>query len=285
MFLTPIGTKQMTNNTNISPFEQNNYETILTSLQNGVLQITLNRLEKLNAFNSIMRRELINIIDEAAGDKNVRCLLINANGRAFCAGQDLNDRKPLKNGEKYDLSQNLNNEYNPLFRKIKNLEKPIICAVNGIAAGAGASLALACDITFAAQSANFILSFVKIGLAPDCGITWILPRLIGPQRAMAMAISGEPISSNDAALWGMIWQCVPNDELLSKSTQFANLIAKGAPNAIAAIKSNLQAAWQNNYSDHLDLERDTQKKLGLTNDYSEGVASFMEKRPPNYTGE
>lgn len=276
MLLTPIGATKMTNN--------QNFETILTSLNDGVLQITLNRPEKLNSFNAIMRRELTEIIDNAAQNTDVRCLLISAAGRAFCAGQDLSDRKPLQNGEKHDLSLSLNNEYNPLLRKMKALGKPIICAVNGVAAGAGSSLALASDVTFAAQSARFILSFAKIGLAPDCGTTWILPRLIGPQRAMAMSLSGDPVSAQDAAKWGMIWQCVPDEDLLPKALDFAKNLAKGAPNALAAIKANIGAAWQNDYSSQLDLERDTQQKLGFTEDYSEGVRAFGERRPPHFCG-
>jgi len=259
-------------------------ETIRYSVEQGVAIITLERPDHLNSVNAVMRRELNEAIDDAVADAEVRCLLVTGAGRGFCAGQDLGERKPLNNGEKHDLSLTLDREYNPLLRKLDALQKPVVCAVNGVAAGAGVSLALASDVCFAAEHARFILSFVNIGLSPDCGATWLLPRLLGPQRALAFALSGEAITAPQAAQWGMIWKCVEEEQLMPAALAFAQGLAAKAPGSLAAIRQGMRAAWRNSFSDQLDMERDTQQRLGFTEDYSEGVSAFRERRAPSFTG-
>lgn len=254
------------------------------TVDDGVAILTLNRPDQLNSFNAAMRRALNEAIDKAVADEAVRCLLITGAGRGFCAGQDLGERKPLPNGEKHDLSLTLDADYNPLMRKLDALEKPIVCAVNGVAAGAGVSLALSSDICFASEKARFILSFVNIGLAPDCGATWILPRLIGPQRALAFALSGEAVPARQAEQWGMIWQCVGEEELMPTALAFAKNLATKAPGSLGAIRQAMRAAWRNSLSEQLDLERDTQQRLGYTDDYGEGVTAFRERRTPRFAG-
>lgn len=258
--------------------------TILYAVEDGVALITLNRPDHLNAFNAAMRSALAEAVDRAAADPAVRCILLTGAGRGFCAGQDLSERKPLPDGAKHDLSQTLEQEYNPFFRKLDALEKPIVCAVNGVAAGAGVSLALAADVTFAAQQARFILAFVNIGLAPDCGATWSLPRLIGQQRAMALALSGEPVGAAEAAQWGLVWRCVADEHLLPEAMAFARRLATRAPLSLATIRHNIRAAWRHDFSGQLDLERDSQQRLGYTDDYGEGVTAFRERRAPRFTG-
>ena len=259
-------------------------ETIGYAVEDGVALLTLNRPDQLNCFNAVMRRELNEAVDAAVADNAVRCLFITGAGRGFCAGQDLGERKPLPNGEKHDLSLTLNAEYNPLMRKLDALEKPIVCAINGVAAGAGVSLALSSDVCFASEKARFILSFVNIGLAPDCGATWVLPRLIGQQRALGFALSGEAIPAPQAEQWGMIWKCVSEEELVPTALAFARGLATKAPGSLAAIRQQMRAAWRNTLSEQLDLERDTQQRLGYTDDYGEGVTAFRERRAPRFTG-
>lgn len=258
--------------------------TILFTVEDGVATLTLNRPEQLNAFNGAMRTELSEAVDRAVADDSVRCLLITGAGRGFSAGQDLSERKPLPDGARHDLSRTLDAEYNPLLRKLEGLDKPLVCAVNGVAAGAGTSLALSADLTFAATSARFVLSFVNIGLAPDCGATWMLPRLIGQQRALAFALSGEAITAPEAATWGMIWKCVPDEDLMPQAMAFARKLASRAPGSLRAIRQNMRAAWRNDFAEQLDLERDTQQQLGYTDDYGEGVTAFRERREPRFTG-
>jgi len=260
------------------------WTTIECNLAENVLQITLDRPDLLNAINAQMRTELSEAFNLAATNQQVRAILLTGNGRAFCAGQDLGERPPLPDGRKYDLGEGLENEYNPLMRQLASLEKPLIAAVNGVAAGAGVSLGLAADVTFASDNARFIASFSNIGLGPDCGASWILPHLIGPQRAKAFLMSGQPVTAQTAAEWGMIWQALPAEELLPAAREFACALAAKGPLSLAAIKRTTNAAWGNSYADQLDLERDTQRQVGLSDDYTEGLAAFREKRKAVFTG-
>lgn len=259
-------------------------ETIETSLSGGVLEIALNRPDRLNAINTAMRAELAAAFTMAAEDEAVRCILLSARGRGFCAGQDLGERPPPPPGERHDLGKALGEEYNPLFRQIAALPKPVVSAVNGVAAGAGLSLAIAADVTFAASDARFILSFANIGLGPDCGTSWHLPRLIGSQRAKALAMSGEAFSGEDAARWGMVWKAVPPAELQSAAAGFAARLAAQPPLALATVKRAMDASWHASLSDQLEAERIMQRELGHTDDYVEGVAAFREKRKAVFTG-
>ncbi|OCC23508.1 2-(1,2-epoxy-1,2-dihydrophenyl)acetyl-CoA isomerase [Croceicoccus estronivorus] len=258
--------------------------TIVVTCASGVMEIVLDRPDLLNSINTAMRAELSRAFAQAETDRTIRCVLLTGNGRAFCAGQDLGERKPLPDGQKYDLSLALEGEYNPLLRQITNLPKPVVCAVNGVAAGAGVSLALAADITFAARSARFVLSFANIGLGPDCGASWLLPRLIGPQRAAGFAMSGDPVSATQAEAWGMIWRCIPDEELIPSARSFARQLAVKGPLALAATKRALAASWHNTFSAQLDLERDSQQALGYSDDYTEGVAAFRDKRMARFGG-
>lgn len=263
---------------------QREWTTIDCQLDEGILQIALNRPDLLNSVNTAMRAELSEAFSKASVDPDIRVVLLTGNGRAFCAGQDLGERKPLPDGQKHDLGKSLDREYNPLMRQIAACEKPLIAAVNGVAAGAGVSLALMADVTFASNKARFVLSFANIGLGPDCGASWMLPRLIGAQRAKAFAMSGQPVNAESAAAWGMIWQAVPAEELLSAAREFSHTLAAKGPLALAVAKRTMNDGWENSFSEQLDLERDTQRELGLTDDYTEGVAAFREKRPAQFQG-
>lgn len=260
------------------------WTTIETSAAGGIMTIALNRPDLLNSINTAMRADLMAAFRQAESDGAIRCVVLTGNGRAFCAGQDLGERAPLPEGQKYDLGKGLDEEYNPLVRQIAALSKPVVAAVNGVAAGAGVSLALLADVTFASTNARFILSFANIGLGPDCGASWLLPRLIGPQRAKAFAMGGEPVPAAQAADWGLIWQAVPSDELMQAANAFAAKLAAKGPLALATIKSAMADSWHNPLSDQLDIERDGQRNLGFTDDYTEGVTAFREKRAPRFTG-
>ncbi len=260
------------------------FATIRVSRFERVLEIRLARPERLNAVNTAMRAELARAVALAAADDAIRAVLLTAEGRAFCVGQDLGERAPLPDGRKHDLSLALDREYNPLFRALAGLEKPVVAAVNGVAAGAGVSLALAADVTFAAASARFILSFANLGLGPDCGASWLLPRLVGPQRAAAIAMSGEPVAAGEAAGWGLIWRAVPDEELQAQALAFATHLAGKGPLALAATKAALAASWRHDLSTQLDLERDQQQRLGYSDDYTEGVAAFRDRRPADFRG-
>jgi 2-(1,2-epoxy-1,2-dihydrophenyl)acetyl-CoA isomerase len=239
--------------------------------------VTLNRPDRLNAFNQAMYRALAQALDDAAGDIDCRAVLLTGAGRGFCAGQDLSDISG-------DLGDTIENFYNPLVRRIRALNKPVLCAVNGTAAGAGANIALACDIVLAARSAKFIQSFAKIGLVPDSGGTWLLPRLIGEARAKALAMLAEPISAETAESWGMIWRAVDDDKLKSESEALAAHLASQPTQGLAMIKQAFAKSATNNLDAQLDLERDLQRQAGATPDYTEGVAAFIAKRPPKFTG-
>jgi len=257
-------------------------EPVLVSLDAGVLRLTLNRPDTLNAFTVAMTQALAAAMARAEAESAVRCVLITGAGRGFCAGQDLTERD--MNAKDIDLGGGLDTRYNPLVRRMRALEKPVICAVNGVAAGAGANFALACDIVFAARSASFIQAFVKIGLVPDCGGTYFLPRLAGMQRAMALAMTGDRLSAEDAERFGVIWKCVDDAQLAAETEKFARALAGGPTKSLGLIKKAMYSSANNTLAAQLDLERDLQREVGKGADYREGVAAFLEKRKPQFTG-
>jgi len=248
----------------------------------GYWVITLNRPDRLNAFNDAMHQALAAALDEAERS-GVRALLITGAGRAFSSGQDLNDRI-APTGEVAVLGEALAKYYNPLVQRLRALPFPVIAAVNGTAAGAGANVALACDIVLAARSAQFIEAFARIGLIPDSGGTWMLPRLIGPARARALALLAEPLPAETAAAWGLIWKAVDDDKLMAEAEQLCAQLAAGPTAGYALIKRALDAACDNDLAAQLDLERELQREASLTPDYAEGVRAFMAKRAPRFTG-
>lgn len=251
----------------------------------GVAVISLNRPDKLNSFNAQMHAELREALTKVARDTDTRALLITGNGRGFCAGQDLSERQGAPSSEMpNDLGLSLESNYNPLIRQIRNLELPVICAVNGVAAGAGANIALACDLVLAARSASFIQAFCKIGLVPDSGGTWTLPRLVGQARAMGLAMLGDKISAEQAQGMGMIWQVIDDETLKDEALSLARRLASQPTRGLALIKRAMHASWDNSLNQQLDLERDLQTFAGRTEDYREGVSAFMEKRQPNFKG-
>lgn len=262
-----------------------NLETLLFEVTDGVAKLVLNRPDKLNSFNQQMHAEIRQCMKQVASDPAIRCLLITGSGRGFCAGQDLTDRDVSADTAMPDLGDSVERNYNPLIRSIKKLEKPVICAVNGVAAGAGSSLALACDIVYAARSASFIQSFGKIGLIPDSGGSWTLPRLVGHARAMGMAMLAEKIPAQQAEAWGMIWKCVDDDALMDEAMQQAKFLATQPTRGLGYIKRVLQASLANTLDEQLDLERDMMRIAGRTQDYREGVNAFMNKREPKFTGQ
>ena len=257
---------------------------ILSEVEQGVMTITLNRPDRLNGFNDLMHQQLAACLTQAERDENVRCLLITGAGRGFCAGQDLNDRNVDPSGPAPDLGLSVERFYNPLVRRLAALPKPVIAAVNGVAAGAGATLALGCDIVLAARSANFVMAFSKLGLVPDCGGSWFLPRVAGRARAMGLALLGEKLSAEQAAQWGMIWQLVEDAELADTSRQLARHLATQPTFGLGLIKKALQASETNGLDAQLDLERDYQRLAGRSDDYREGVSAFLAKRPPQFSG-
>jgi 2-(1,2-epoxy-1,2-dihydrophenyl)acetyl-CoA isomerase len=258
-------------------------EPVLVSLDAGVMRITLNRPEKLNAFNPDLHQGLAAAMARAESESAVRCVLITGAGRGFCAGADLTQRD-LKSGAPVDLGAGLDAWYNPLVKRMRALPKPIVCAVNGVAAGAGANFALACDIVFAARSASFIQAFIKIGLVPDCGGTYFLPRLAGMQRAMALAMTGERLSAEDAERFGLIWKCVDDAQLAPETERFARALANGPTQSLGLVKKALYDSEGNSLAAQLDLERDLQREVGKGSDYREGVSAFLEKRKPAFKG-
>ena len=255
---------------------------ILVEERAGYRVITLNRPQRLNAFNEMMHVALQHALDAAEADTTCRALLLTGAGRAFCAGQDLSDRLANASSAPPDLGRTLGEFYNPLVRRLRALPMPIVCAVNGAAAGAGANLAFACDIVVAARSASFLQAFARIGLAPDCGGTWFLPRLVGEARARGLALLAEPISAEKAEQWGLIWQMVDDSALMEHAVALVEKLAAGPNGAYAAIKQALNASTDNDLSTQLDLERDIQRQLGRSSDYGEGVKAFMEKRRPQF---
>ena len=256
---------------------------ILSEARAGYHVITLNRPERLNAFNDAMHEALRDAIAQAEADESCRALLITGAGRGFCAGQDLSDRL-LKPGEKPLPRKSLEIYYNPLVRKLRALPFPVIAAVNGVAAGAGCNVALACDIVLAARSASFTQSFARIGLIPDSGGTWLLPRLVGEARARALALLAEPLPAEKAEQWGLVWKCVDDAALAGEARKLCEHFAAAPTQGLALIKRALDASAGNSFDAQLDLERDLQREANMTPDYAEGVRAFMEKRKPNFSG-
>lgn len=257
---------------------------ILVDKRAGYRVVTLNRPQRLNSFTDDMHVALKMALDDAQADPGCRALMITGAGRAFCAGQDLNDRIP-KPGETIVLGVALEQFYNPLIRLLRALPFPVVAAVNGVAAGAGANIALACDIVLAAKSATFVQAFSKIGLVPDSGGTWFLPRLVGPARARGLALLADPVPAEKAESWGLIWKCVPDDELIGAANELCMRFASGPTYGLSLIKRALDASETNDLRTQLDLERDLQRSAGSSPDYAEGVRAFMEKRAPKFTGE
>ena len=259
------------------------YETILFEVRDAAARLTLNRPEKLNSFNVQMHLEIQAALDEVTSNAGVRALLLTGAGRAFSAGQDLSDRA-VAPGKPVDLGASIEMYYAPLVRRLRSLPVPIVCGVNGVAAGAGANVALACDLVIAAKSASFIESFSKIGLIPDTGGTYFLPRLIGTARAMGLAMLGDKITAEEAASWGLIWRCIDDAEFRPAVDAVVKQLAAGPTRALARIKQAIYASGNNTFDQQLDLERDFMRELGDSNDFREGAVAFLEKRRPRFTG-
>jgi 2-(1,2-epoxy-1,2-dihydrophenyl)acetyl-CoA isomerase len=260
------------------------YEHILFAQEGGIARLTLNRPDRLNSFNDAMHAEVRDALGLVRAERSARVLLLTGNGRGFCAGQDLSDRAVSAGDAPVDLGASIERNYKPLVLGLRSLPLPVICAVNGVAAGAGANLAFACDIVVAAKSASFIEAFSKLGLIPDTGGTYFLPRLVGTARAMGMAMLGEKISAERAAAWGLIWQCVEDAELPALAETLAAHFAQAPTRGLARTKQALYASGANALETQLDLERDFMRELGGSDDYREGVAAFMAKRQPKFTG-
>jgi 2-(1,2-epoxy-1,2-dihydrophenyl)acetyl-CoA isomerase len=256
------------------------YETIQFDIADSIARITLNRPDKLNSFTTQMHGELRDALS-SLGD--ARVLILTGAGRAFCAGQNLNDRA-VTHGESVDLGVTVETCWNPLIRQLTDLHQPIIARVNGVAAGAGANVALACDLVVAAKSAKFIQSFSAIGLIPDSGGTWILPRLVGQARALGLALTGDPLPAEIAADWGLIWKAVDDEALDAEVDALAARLAALPPLGLAGIKQMIRASWSHTLDQELVHQRDAMRRLGYTADYREGVAAFLEKRPAKFKG-
>jgi 2-(1,2-epoxy-1,2-dihydrophenyl)acetyl-CoA isomerase len=255
--------------------------TILLTEDKGIARITLNRPDRLNSFTAAMHGEVRDALDTAA--KSARVIVITGAGRGFCAGQDLNDRA-VAPGQAVDLGETVETSWNPLVRRLASLPQPVIARVNGVAAGAGANIALACDLVVAGRSAKFIQSFANLGLIPDSGGSWHLPRLVGQARALGLALTAEPLPAEKAAEWGLIWKCVEDDALDAQVDELASRLASLPPLGLAAIKQLIRSSGERTLDQELDLQRDEMRRLGFTEDYREGVAAFLEKRPAVYQG-
>ena len=260
------------------------YETVRLDVADGVATLTLNRPERLNSFTVAMHGEVRAAIDAADADPSVRCLLLTGAGRGFCAGQDLADRAVAPGSDTLDLGASIENHYKPLLLRLRGLRMPTVCAVNGVAAGAGANIPFVCDLVYAANSAAFIQSFSKLGLVPDCGGTWWLPRLLGPARAMGLALLGDKLSAAQAAEWGLIWRAVDDAELMPAALAAARQLASGPTRGYVRTRAAMDAGLGLSFEAALDLERDYQRELGRSDDYREGVTAFLEKRAPRFSG-
>jgi 2-(1,2-epoxy-1,2-dihydrophenyl)acetyl-CoA isomerase len=256
------------------------YETIDFKADGPVARITLNRPDRLNSFTAKMHGELREVL---ANLGDARVVVLTGAGRGFCAGQDLNDRA-VAPGEAVDLGETVQACWNPLVRTLTSLPQPVIARVNGVAAGAGANIALACDIVVAAKSAKFIQSFSAIGLIPDSGGTWVLPRLVGQARALGLALTGAPLPAEKAAEWGLIWKAVDDDQLDPEVDAIAHKLASLPPLGIAAIKDMIRSSWQYSLDEELERQAGAMRRLGFTEDYREGVSAFLEKRTPTFVG-
>ena len=261
------------------------YETVRLERADGVATLTLNRPDRLNSFTVAMHGELRAALDEVAADTAVRCLVLTGAGRGFCAGQDLADRAVAPGSEALDLGFSIENYYKPMLLRLRHLRMPTVCAVNGVAAGAGANIPFACDLVIAARSASFIQSFSKLGLVPDCGGTWWLPRLVGPARAMGLALLGDKLPAAQAEQWGLIWRCVDDDQLMPSALELARQLASGPTRGYVRTREAIEANLERSFEAALDVERDYQRELGRSSDYREGVTAFIDKRAPRFSGQ
>jgi 2-(1,2-epoxy-1,2-dihydrophenyl)acetyl-CoA isomerase len=260
------------------------YDHILFASEGGIARLTLNRPDRLNSFNDAMHAEVRDALGRVAADATTRVLLLTGAGRGFCAGQDLADRAVAPGAAPVDLGDSVERNYKPLVLALRALPIPVVCAVNGVAAGAGANLALACDLVLATKSASFIQPFCKLGLIPDTGGTYFLPRLVGAARAMGLALLGDKLSAEQAADWGLIWRCIDDVEFAAEVEKLLARLAAAPTRGLARTKAALHASPANTLDAQLDLERDCMRELGASDDYREGVAAFTGKRPPRFTG-
>lgn len=264
---------------------EDRFDTVLLKRSEGVATLTLNRPERLNSFTAAMHADLRAALELVRGDRSLRALILTGAGRGFCAGQDLGERTRAIADGTLDLSASVDTNYKPLVLALRSLDMPVLAAVNGIAAGAGSSLALACDVVFATRSASFIQSFGKLGLIPDTGGSWMLPRAVGHARAMGLALFAEPLTAEQAAEWGLIWRCVDDEALMPTVVDAARKLASGPTRGYIRTRQALLASTANELETQLDLERDFMGELGNSRDYREGVAAFVAKRAPHFTGE
>jgi 2-(1,2-epoxy-1,2-dihydrophenyl)acetyl-CoA isomerase len=260
------------------------FETIQLQIAQGVATLTLNRPDRLNSLNRVMLGELNTALATVRLDTSVRCLLLTGSGRAFCTGQDLDDESVDPALGPIDLGAVIEHSYRPIVVGIRDLPIPVVAAVNGVAAGAGANIALACDLVIAALSASFVQPFCRLGLLPGAGGTWTLPRLVGPVRAMGLALLGEPLEAADAQAWGLIWECVPDEQLTARAAELAARLAEGPTLGFARTKQAIQASAVQTLEASLDLEGAFLRELGGSLDYREGVAAFRARRPPRFIG-
>jgi len=261
------------------------YETITYEKSEGVAIITLNRPDVLNAVNEKMGQELLDSLRAAERDSEVRCVVITGKGRAFCAGEDIQDlRGDYERGVNPKLGQRLLHKYNPIIRRIRQMEKPVIAAVNGVAAGAGAGIAYSCDLRIASDTAKFIQAFIRVGLAPDSGTSFFLPRLVGFSKAMELALTGEELASKDAERFGLVSKVVPTDQLMTMTKEIANRLATGPTKAIGLTKRALNKSISSDLETVLDYESYMQEIAGATSDHDEAVKAFFEKRKPIFKG-
>ena len=259
------------------------YQNILFGLEAGIARLTLNRPERLNSFNTAMHEEVRAALATLPGS-GARVLVLSGAGRGFCAGQDLNDRAVAPGGRAADLGESIERNYKPLVLALRALPMPVIAAVNGVAAGAGANIALACDLVVAARSASFVQAFARLGLVPDSGGTWFLPRAVGTPRALGLALLGEKLPAEQAAQWGLIWRCVEDGELAAVVEALAQGFASAPTLGLARTKQAIYEGWGRTLAAQLDVERDLQSELGRSADYAEGVAAFTEKRTARFSG-
>lgn len=256
------------------------YKYIIKNVVNNYVEIKLNRADKLNSFNQQMSLELIDCLESVAKDDKVRGIVLTGAGKAFCAGQDLEEAISGKN----TIDEIIEIQYNPIIKLIRNIEKPVVAAVNGVAAGAGANIALACDIVICSDNSSFIQAFSKIGLVPDSGGTYFLPRLIGMGKAAAIMMMGDKITAHDAERMNMVYEVVSNDMFQSRINQFMNKLAELPTRALVLTKKLLNSSWNNNLAEQLDMEKVLQKEAAKSYDYNEGVRAFLEKRNPTFEG-